>query len=167
MLKCFLIQAIVCCACFHIIITYSVKKAPMSWFYDYPKAVQERVRSLPEYTGKIPSSNYNLKKKIISAAFCVAFLICMAWIAGTRSFGGTMAYSFSLWTVINFYDALVLDTIWFCHNKKIRFHGTEDLAPVYENPKKHWVDFLIGTIIGLIVSILAGGGMALLRIVIG
>ena len=78
-----------------------------------------------------------------------------------------MAYSFSLWTVINFYDALVLDTIWFCHNKKIRFHGTEDLAPVYENPKKHWVDFVIGTIIGLIVSILAGGGMALLRIAIG
>ncbi len=165
MMKTFIVQSIISCACFHFIIVYSVKKSPMSWFYDYPIAVQERMRSLSEYEGKIPTKSFNLKKKFISAFVSIMILFCLAWSAGTRNFLSSMCYSFLIWTTINFYDALVLDTIWFCHNKKVRFSGTEDLASVYENPKKHWVDFAIGSIIGMIVSIGVGGVSALINLI--
>ena len=30
-----------------------------------------------------------------------------------------------IWLIIDWYDALVLDSIWFCHSKKVRIPGTE------------------------------------------
>lgn len=134
----------------------------MSWFYDYPKAVRDRMRTLPQYAGRLPTRQFNVKKKVLAALFCVAFFLCMARVAGLRAFWPTTGYSFALWTVINFYDALVLDTIWFCHNEKIRFPGTEDMVSDYENPKKHWVDFGIGSVIGAAVALLAAGANVLL-----
>ena len=158
----FLVQAAVCCACFHAVIVRSVKRSPMNWFYDYPKAVRDRMRALPQYAGKLPTRQFNVKKKGLAALFCVAFFLCMARAAGLRAFWPTAAYSFALWTVINFYDALVLDTIWFCHNETIRFPGTEDMVSDYEDPTKHWVDFGIGSVIGAAVALLAAGANALL-----
>ena len=32
-----------------------------------------------------------------------------------------------IWLIIDWYDALVLDSIWFCHSKKVRIPGTEDM----------------------------------------
>ena len=36
-------------------------------------------------------------------------------------------------TVVNLYDVIVLDIIWFCHDKHFVFNGTEDIIKEYHN----------------------------------
>ena len=35
--------------------------------------------------------------------------------------------SYIIWTVIAWFDALVVDCIWFCHSEKVKIKGTEDM----------------------------------------
>lgn len=58
--------------------------------------------------------------------------------------------------VVNLYDALILDTLYFCHAKRVRFPGTEDMVKEYENPRKHWVGFAQGTLLSIILALLVG-----------
>ena len=69
-----------------------------------------------------------------------------------ESFG----YGFLLWTIVNLYDAIVLDIIWFCHDKYFVFKGTEDMIKEYHNYWFHIKGFLIGEFLALIICSLAG-----------
>ncbi|MBU3186864.1 hypothetical protein KPL45_18780 [Clostridium estertheticum] len=66
---------------------------------------------------------------------------------------------------MNFYDALVLDAIYFCHSKKVRLPGTEDMVKEYENPKNHWIAFLKGSMIGIAFASLVGGLIVLIPLI--
>ncbi|AZV56397.1 hypothetical protein [Clostridium sp. AWRP] len=158
MITIFIIECIVFCAVFTIFnLTYLFKK-PLDWFYDYPDEVQARMRTLPQYKGKIPLKENNYRKKKIPAV--IIFLIIssiIVWFSGARDFVMGTLYAFALFMVINFYDALILDTIYFCHSKKVRYPGTEDMVKAYENPKKHWIGFLKGTGFAVGISLLVGG----------
>ncbi|KOY67482.1 hypothetical protein AN649_02810 [Clostridium sporogenes] len=52
---------------------------------------------------------------------------------------------------------LVLDIGIFCHSKKTRIPGTEDMDKEYRNPLHHVKGAVIGTVIGAVVALLAGG----------
>ena len=55
------------------------------------------------------------------------------------------------------YDLLVLDIGLFCHSKKTRIPGTEDMDKEYRNPRHHIIGAGTGTIIGAVVALLSGG----------
>lgn len=162
MITIFIMECIVFCAAFTIFnLTYLFKK-PLDWFYDYPDEVQARMRTLPQYEGKIPEKKNNYKKKKIPAAIIfIIILSLIVWFSGARNFASAVLYTFALFMVINFYDALVLDTIYFCHSKKVRYPGTEDMIKEYENPKKHWIGFLKGTGFAVLISLIVGGIIAI------
>ncbi|MSC85650.1 hypothetical protein EAI89_17735 [Eubacterium sp. am_0171] len=52
---------------------------------------------------------------------------------------------------------LVLDIGLFCHSKKTRIPGTEDMDKEYRNPRHHIIGAGTGTIIGAVVALLSGG----------
>ncbi|WP_315119870.1 hypothetical protein [uncultured Clostridium sp.] len=52
---------------------------------------------------------------------------------------------------------LVLDIGIFCHSKKARIPGTEDMDKEYRSPWHHVRGAVYGTIIGAVVALLAGG----------
>lgn len=47
---------------------------------------------------------------------------------GYETFIESFRYGFLLWTIVNLYDVIVLDIIWFCHDKYFVFKGTEDMV---------------------------------------
>ncbi len=56
----------------------------------------------------------------------------------------------------NIYDLIVLDWGIFCHSKKLRISGTEDMEKEYKDYMFHVRDACIGIGLGLIVALLSG-----------
>lgn len=54
------------------------------------------------------------------------------------------------------YDMLVLDWGIFCHSKKLRIPGTEDMDKDYKDYLFHAKGAIKGTFIGITVAILSG-----------
>ncbi|MGJ8770221.1 hypothetical protein [Clostridium botulinum] len=67
--------------------------------------------------------------------------------------------------VVNIYDMIVLDICIFCHSKKTRIPGTEDMDKEYRSPWHHIKGAGIGTIIGAVVALLSGGMLHFISII--
>ena len=151
----FLIESIVLCLAFTVMV-YAMSRDPVKTVYNYPPRIQERVKSLPEYEGKIPTKENKLTAKI---GACVLFVILLAlilrYVNGCRTFMEAFKYGFLLWTIVNLFDALVLDILWFCHDPHFVLKGTEDMVEDYHDYMFHIKGFFIGEALALIVCVLA------------
>ncbi|MCB2356107.1 hypothetical protein [Clostridium estertheticum] len=162
----FIIEAVISCILFTLLIIPYLLKDPLAWFYDYPVEVQERIRSLSQYDGKIPTKkDSDMKKKLPVFVVCLVIFVAITYYSGATTFNSAFIYVYLLWTFVNFYDALVLDTIYFCHSKKVRLPGTEDMVKEYENPKIHWIAFFKGSMIGIAFASLVGGLIVLIPLI--
>ena len=150
------IESIVLCALFTIMV-YVISREPIKTLYNYPPKIQERVKSLDEYKEKIPSTENKIGAKIIaSILFLIIICIVLRYINGYTTFIESFKYGFLLWTIVNLYDAIVLDIIWFCHDKHFVFKGTEDMVEEYHNYWFHIKGFFIGEILALVICTIAG-----------
>ena len=150
------IESIILCLLFTAMV-YAMSREPIKTLYNYPPAIQERVKSLDEYKDKIPTEKNKLAAKIgASALFVVIISLILRYINGYTTFGQAFGYGFLLWTIVNLFDAIVLDIIWFCHDPHFVFNGTEDMVDAYHDYKFHIRGFFIGEGLALIVCALAG-----------
>lgn len=150
------IESTILCALFTIMV-YVVSREPIKTLYNYPPKIQERVKSLDEYKEKIPTQENKVGAKIIaSILFLIIICIVLRYINGYTTFTESFKYGFLLWTIVNLYDAIVLDIIWFCHDKHFVFKGTEDMVQEYHNYLFHIKGFFIGEILALVICTLAG-----------
>ena len=150
------IESIVLCALFTIMV-YAMSRNPIKTLYNYPPKIQERVKSLEEYKDKIPTQKNKLAAKICaSILFLIIICIVLRYINGYTTFIKSFGYGFLLWTIVNLYDAIVLDIIWFCHDKHFVFKGTEDMQDEYHNYWFHIKGFFIGETLALIICTIAG-----------
>ena len=136
---------------------FAISREPIKTLYNYPPKIQERVKSLDEYKDRIPTQNNKAVAKIIaSILFLVIICVVLRYINGYTTFIESFKYGFLLWSVVNLYDAIVLDIIWFCHDKHFVFKGTEDMIKEYHNYWFHIKGFFIGEVLALIICGLAG-----------
>ena len=150
-----LIESIVLCILFTIMV-YIMSREPINTIYNYPPKIQERVKSLKEYKDKIPSNENKIIKKILaSIIFLIIICVVLRYINGYTTFKESFIYGFLLWTIVNLWDALVLDIIWFCHDKHFVIKGTEDMIDEYHNYIFHIKGFIIGEILALIICTIA------------
>ena len=151
-----IIESAVLCLVFTLMV-YLMSRDPLKTVYNYPPKIQERVMSLEEYKDKIPSNENKIVIKLIA---CIIFLAILAFILkyvnGYDTFIEAFSYGFLLWTIVNLYDAIVLDIIWFCHDKHFVIKGTEDMVEEYHNYAFHLKGFLIGEGLALVICALAG-----------
>ena len=75
---------------------------------------------------------------------------------GYTTFLQAFGCGFLLWTIVNLWDAVVLDMIWFCHDPHFVFKGTEDMVSDYHDYWFHIKGFFIGEVLALVVCALAG-----------
>ena len=149
-------ETIILCILFTLMV-YAISRNPIRTLYNYPPKIQERVKSLEQYKDKIPNTKNKILAKV--GASCLIIIIVsliMKYINGYNNFLDAFKYSFIIWSIINWYDAIVLDCIWFCHDKQFVFEGTEDMTKEYHNYWFHIKGSLIGEIIGLIVCLIVG-----------
>ena len=150
------IESIILCALFTLMV-FIMSRKPINTLYNYPPKIQERVKSLEEYKGKIPETKNKVAAKLIaSILFLIIIALILRFINGYTSFLDSFKYGFLLWTIVNLYDAIVLDIIWFCHDPHFVFKGTEDMKEEYHNYWFHIKGFFIGEILALVICSLAG-----------
>lgn len=151
-----LIESIVLCLAFTLMV-YMMSRKPIQTLYNYPPKIQERVKSLDVYKDQIPTEKNKVAAKCVASILFVAVLsLILRFINGCTTFLQAFGWGFLLWTVVNLYDAIVLDIIWFCHDKHFVFKGTEDMVDEYHNYWFHIKGFFIGEGLALVVCTLAG-----------
>lgn len=150
------IESVVLCLAFTLMV-YIMSREPIKTLYNYPPKIQERVKSLEEYKDQIPTQeNKVVAKCAASLLFVVILSLIMRFVNGCTTFAQAFAGGFVLWTIVNLYDALVLDILWFCHDPYFVFKGTEDMVEEYHNYWFHIKGFFIGEALALVVCTLAG-----------
>ena len=161
-----IIECIILCIIFTLIILIPQYKNPITQIMSYPVSIRRRVETLPEYKDIIGNiKNKNIAKKIIGAFIIAIVLSIISYLTGNETFLRVFANTFTVFLIINLYDLIILDIIIFCHSKKLMIKGTEDMAEEYKNPKHHIIGFIKGIGIGLIISLLSGGIIALYNVI--
>ena len=91
-------------------------------------------------------------------------LLCVVMTCGVNKeftfFAGFwQAYVFL--NAFSLFDALVIDTIWFCHGTWWVIPGTEDMTAAYRDYAFHWKWFFLGLVFSLPLAAVIGGIAAL------
>lgn len=150
------IESVVLCILFTVMV-YIMSRNPIATLYNYPPKIQERVKSIPEYKDKIPTTKNKIFTKIMASIFIVVIIsLILRYVNGYTTFIEGFGYGFLLWTIVNIYDAVVMDIIWFCHDPYFVFKGTEDMTKEYHNYWFHIKESLIGEILALVVCAMDG-----------
>ncbi len=149
------IECIVLCLLFTVMV-YIMSREPIKTLYNYPPKIQERVKGLKEYKNKIPTEKNKISAKICaSIIFLIIMCVLLRYVNGCTTFLDSFLNGFILWTVVNLWDVIVLDIIWFCHDPFFVFKGTEDMVDEYHNYLFHIKGFFIGELLALIICLLA------------
>ncbi|MBQ6477161.1 MAG: hypothetical protein IJI43_01850 [Bacilli bacterium] len=149
------IESIILCIIFTIMV-YIMSREPIKTIYNYPPKIQERVKSLKEYKDKTPTQENKIFIKLLaSIIFLIIICIVLRYINGYTTFIDSFKNGFLLWTIVNLYDLIVLDIIWFCHDKYFVLKGTEDMTEEYHNYLFHLKGFFIGEVLGFIICLIS------------
>lgn len=142
---------------FTIIIVSLTLKNPLASIGDYPPEIKKRCEELNiiPTTKKTYSKKDIIRKTIALIVFAIIFAFIINRFNGANSFMAGFINSYIIWLIIDWYDAFVLDCIWFCHSKRVRIPGTEDMKE-YKNYWFHIKQSLIGKILGIPACILVG-----------
>ena len=151
-----LIESIILCLVFTLMVFF-MSRDPIKTLYNYPPKIQERVKSLDEYKDQIPTQKNKIAAKVCaSILFVIILSLILRYVNGYTTFGKAFGYGFLLWTIVNLWDAVVLDILWFCHDPHFVIKGTEDMVSDYHDYRFHIKGFFIGEALALVVCALAG-----------
>lgn len=151
-----IIESIALCMLFTIMV-YIMSRNPIKTLYNYPPKIQERVKTLDEYKDKIPTQKNKVFAKSVASILIIAIIsLILRYVNGYRTFIEGFGYGFLLWTIVNIYDAVVMDIIWFCHDPYFVFKGTEDMVDEYHNYWFHIKGSLIGEVLALVICAIVG-----------
>ncbi len=145
---------------------HMAKKGKLGMIQEYPKAIQDRCREL----GLIQENAEKLTKKttIGKLGFFIAYIFLQTvlayYIGGARTFPEGWLHGYLMWVAEMWFDALVVDCLWFCHSRKMVIPGTEDLVDAYHDYWHHIKYAVIGMFsqavialpVGLLVVVLSG-----------
>ena len=154
----FMIESIIVCIGFSALIVLPMLKNPLVQIQSYPPAIGNRAIEL----GLVAKDRARKSKKtviiksIASLFFVVILTVVVYFVNGARTFLAGFGISYLLWMVVNWYDALVLDCLLFCHCKRFVLPGTEDMVKEYHDYWFHIKGSMIGMMIGLPVCLLTG-----------
>ena len=150
------IECMISCIIFAVIVLPKQYKDPVKYIMSYPPEIRKRVESLPEYKNSIKrTEKKHILKKLIAVFVCVTLLSAVAYFSGAKTFQAAFLHVFILFLAIDLFDVIVLDIGVFCHSKKLRIAGTEDMDKEYKNYLFHVKGGIKGIILGVVVSLLS------------
>ncbi|MBQ2685943.1 MAG: hypothetical protein IJG03_06420 [Erysipelotrichaceae bacterium] len=149
------VESLILCLAFTAMV-YIMSRKPINTLYNYSPRIQERVKSLEEYRDKVPTQKNKITAKLGALVlFTIIMALLLRYVNKCTTFRYAFINGFILWTVVNLYDAIVLDIIWFCHDPYFVFKGTEDMVDDYHDYMFHIRGFFIGEALALVVCLLA------------
>jgi len=153
----FAVECIVGCLIITMFV-YIGSRNPISLVHNYPPAIKSRAQELGLWNGNSTEGRKQtmVKKILASIVIGVGLGLVVRYVNGSTTFLKGALLTYAIWTVVNVFDALVLDIAWFCHDKRFVLPGTEDLAEDYHDYMFHIRESLVGQIIGIPVACIAG-----------
>ena len=124
-------------------------------YASYPDEIQKIVKENPELRPKINSSSPVVSFASNILVFGIVLLIFGLFFKKSdfkTNFINLLISGQSL----NAFDFLVIDMLWWRNSKRIRFEGTKNRAELYSNPKKHFISFLKGIALFLVIALIDG-----------
>ena len=152
-----MIESLIGILLFTVLIVSLTLKNPLASVGDYP----------PGHTGEMYGIRIDrkreqrftradiIRKGIALLVFVFIFAVILKRFNGADTFWKGFRDSYLIWLIIDWYDALVLDCIWFCHSKKVRIPGTEDMEE-YKDYRFHIKQSCIGMLLGLPACLAVG-----------
>lgn len=153
----FLVESIIACAVFTLFV-FMMSRDPVKMVFNYPPAIVERCKSL----GLVDESNrpggvtYYVKKITAMAIFGIMLGLLVRYVNGCTMFLSGCLTAYALWCVVNWFDAFVLDCLWFCHDKHFVIPGTEDMVKDYHDYWFHIKGGCIGMLLAIPAALVAG-----------
>ncbi len=134
-----------------------VKKGAKSQIQNYPIAIQNRCIEIGITTKKEIIKNAKFYKTLGVALMLLMslFIICGVNKETTFIHGFIQSYLFII--MFSLFDALFIDSLWFCHSKFWIIPGTEDMASDYHDYAFHWKWFFLSFIYTIPMSMIIGG----------
>ena len=145
-----LIESLIGIVLFTIIIVTFTVKDPLTSIGDYPHAIRKKCIELgltTERKQRFTRADL-IRKGIAAIAFVLIFAMVLIHFNGADTFEQGFIESYLIWLIIDWYDALILDCIWFCHSRKVRILGTEEMKE-YKDYRFHIKQSCIGMLLGL------------------
>lgn len=145
------------------VVAVILKKGPMFMISDYPPAIKKRVVEL----GMMPDEKQIAKEGRINdiigfTLMAVLYLVPIIVINGERTFLPAFIQSYIFGNAISWFDALVLDCLWFCHSKFCVIKGTEE----YKDYRFHIKFAVQGIVLLAVPSAIIGGITALVGLIL-
>ena len=133
--------------------------------YNYPPAIQKRAIEKGITTQEELNAN---AKKNKTVGILLMLVLCMFFtcvINKERTFWAGFWQSYIFLNAFSLFDAVVIDSIWFCHSKWWVIPGTEDMTEAYHDYAFHWKWFFLGLLTVLPLAVIFGGVVALIGII--
>lgn len=129
-------------------------------FRSYPKELQRIIYADPTLSKNVPATT-NLFKVLLSnlITFTIIFGvvgIILKYTIGFNGFADTFLYFLMFGEVLNLFDLVVIDLLWWRNSKRIRFSFAPD-PKLYHNPKAHIDSFLRGVPTFAVTALLSAG----------
>ena len=153
----FVLESIAACALFTLFV-FLMSRDPVKSIFNYPQAIIERCDQL----GLVDASNkpggtvFYVKKVGAMMVFGILLGLLVRYVNGCGTYWCGALTAYALWCVVNWFDAIVLDCIWFCHDKHFVIPGTEDMKEAYHDYWFHIKGARVGMLLGLPAALLAG-----------
>ena len=151
------IECLIGIVLFSLIVVPMTAGNPIGVISDYPPEISKRCVELgltKETEKRFEKKDLKRKGIAIIVLVLVAALV-MIKVNHAEGFLQGFVYTYVIWLSITWFDALVLDCGWFCHSKRVRIPGTEDMKE-YKDYLFHIKQSCIGTLIGLPACALIG-----------
>ena len=130
-----IVQLILYCALFTLMVKLGVGNDPLNGLFFYPKPVQDKVYAL----GLTDRETVGRKRKRFMTAFFTVMGAALVLIV--RVWNGIHAFQPAYWQallfleVMNWYDGIVIDRLWVGHSAFWVIPGTEDIPFVQTWPQ--------------------------------
>ncbi len=153
----FLLESLLFCLIFTLFV-FLISRDPVRIIFNYPPAIVERCKTL----GLVDEGNrpggpaFYAKKGVAVVVFGILLGLLVKYVNGCTTFWSGALTAYALWCVVNWFDALVLDCIWFCHDRHFVIKGTEDMTDAYHDYWFHIRGALIGMVLAIPAVLIAG-----------
>lgn len=155
------IQLILFCLLFTLMVRYSVRGGAVNGLFYYPKTVQERAFEI----GLSTREEMKKKRKVFMTEFYavmgVALVLIIAVWNKVTDFKTAYLQALLFLEVMNWYDGIVIDKIWVGYSKFWILPGCEDL-PFVQTWKQMFKKRIILTLIWVAGSALVAGVVVLI-----
>ncbi len=134
--------------------------------YNYPPAIQERAIKRGIITQEELDAHAKKNKSVGILVMGILCIVIICVINKERGFLAGFLQSYLFFNAFSLFDALIIDSVWFCHSKWWVIPGTEDMTAAYHDYAFHWKWFFIGLVSTLPLSVIVGGLTALVGVIL-